>query len=366
MKVIKVMVSIVLVAFFAIACGADKEKGNAGNTVKDMSGRSVEVPADPQRILALSPGTLRLVVYLQSQDRVVGIEEFELKRKVGRPYWLAHPELHTLPVVTPGGPASINREPDIEKVLGVNPDLIFVSSMTPAVADSLQQKTGIPVVVISYGRKFGVWDDTLYNAMTLMGKVLDKEKRAAEVIDFIKKTSADVESRADGETVAEKVYIGAIGFKGLHGIESTVIDYFPFQWNGITNVAHKGESAHRFVGREELMALNPDIIFIDGGGLKLVRQDYGKKPEMYTQLKAFQNRKMYMVFPFNYYLTNVGTVLANGYAVGAVIHPEKFGDVDIKAKTDEIYKFLVGAPMYAVMEKSFGTLAGAVSLGDAQ
>ena len=76
--------------------------------VTDMAGRQVAVPLDPERIVCIGPGTLRLIVYLQAESKVAGVEDMEKMNPGGRPYWLAHPELADLPRCGPGGPASIN------------------------------------------------------------------------------------------------------------------------------------------------------------------------------------------------------------------------------------------------------------------
>lgn len=62
-------------------------------SVIDMAKRSVSVPATVNRIVALGPGALRLMTYLQATDRVVGVEDLEKGSPAGRPYALAHPEL---------------------------------------------------------------------------------------------------------------------------------------------------------------------------------------------------------------------------------------------------------------------------------
>ncbi len=48
-----------------------------------------------------------------------------------------------------------------------------------------------------------------------------------------------------------------------------------------------------------------------------------------------------------------GSVLANGYFVGKVLYPERFEDVDPGAKADEIFTFLVGKPVFSVMNEGF-------------
>ena len=96
-------------------------------TVRDMAGRSVQVPSRPDRIICLGPGTLRLIVYLGVQHKLVGIEGMEKNLPTGRPYWYANQALARLPVIGPGGPADINKDPDLEAVLSVKPQLIFVT-----------------------------------------------------------------------------------------------------------------------------------------------------------------------------------------------------------------------------------------------
>ena len=67
--------------------------------VKDMLGREVKVPENIERIVGLRAGALRLLVYMDGTDKVVGIEEAE-KRGV-RPYTIAYPELMELPLIGP-------------------------------------------------------------------------------------------------------------------------------------------------------------------------------------------------------------------------------------------------------------------------
>ena len=110
--------------------------------------------------------------------------------------------------------------------------------------------------------------------------------------------------------------------------------------------------------KEKLLTWNPDIIFIDSGGSDLIRQDYEKKPAFYQGLKAFRNKKVYTLHAFNWYVTNIGTVLIDAYAVGKVLYPKEFKDVRLEKKADEIYSFLLGKPIFKEMEKYHGRLGG--------
>ena len=166
-------------------------------------------------------------------------------------------------------------------------------------------------------------------------------------------------SRVEGLPEDQKsgLYVGGIGFKGTHGIESTETAYAPFEWVKARNIAmSEGKKGHLFVDKEKILAWNPDIIFIDSGGNELVRQDYVKKPDFYHGLKAFKNRHVHILHSFNWYMTNLGTVVADAYTVGKILYPERFDDVKLAGMADQTYHFLVGKPVYREMEKNFGSM----------
>lgn len=330
-------------------------------TLTDMAGRKVTAPFDPDRIICIGPGTLRLIVYLQAESKVVGVEDMEKMNPGGRPYWIAHhPELSKLPRCGSGGPAGINKKPDMEAVLSVKPQVIFITYMDGPLADEVQRTLGIPVVVLSYGT-LGTFDEAVYEALGIAGTILNREKRADEVVSYIETLRKKLRTRtADmSESSRPDVYVGGIGYRGAHGIESTEQRYIPFEWVGAVNVADRVKASigsHVFMDKETLLKLNPDIVFIDGGGFHLVAEDYRKKPDYYHALNAFSNQRVYTLLPFNWYTTNIGTALADAYAIGKILYKERFKDIDPEQKADAIYTDLVGRPVYQGMKKDYGPI----------
>ena len=341
-----------------ICMGADKIK------ITDTTNRSVEVTFDPQRIICYAPGTLRLICMLKATDKLVGVEEFEKTSPHTRPYIMVNADLTELPVIGTGGPGSINSEPDLEAVLKVRPDIIFTSYMEPANADTLQKKLGIPVIVLTHGR-FASFDERVFDSLRIAGKILKKEKRAKEVIAYINEARQDLLKRSQGADSDKQpsVYAGAIGYKAVQGIESTDATYTPLEWVRAKNIAKSvSQKGHLFIGKEKLLSLNPEVIFIDGGGLTLVRQDCARNPDFYKGLKALQHKRVYVLFPFNYYVTNIGIAIADAYAVGKILYPDRFEDIDIPRKADDIFTFLYGKPVYQNMIKTYGSLGQQVDL----
>jgi len=324
--------------------------------VADMGGRTVRVPRDPRRVVCLGPGSLRQICYLGAADRVVGVERLEKDFPGGRPYRMANPGLAGLPVVGPGGPAGINAEPDLEALLRVGPQVVFVSYMDPERAGAMQRKIGVPVVLLTMGR-FATFDEQVYDSLRVAGKVLAREERAEELVRYLKDAQADLAARSAGGRAGPGplVHVGGIGFKGTQGIESSDADYIPLRWLGARTLAQEVCSGgHCAVDREVLLRRDPEVVFVDAGGLSLVRADRARKPEFYRGLSAFREGKVYVLHPYNWYVTNLETAVADAYAAGKVLHPDRFADVDPQAKASEVVRFFVGQPVYGGMAESYG------------
>ena len=341
----------VLSVFWLIFCTLDVF---AQIKMKDLARREVEIPESVERIVCAGPGSLRIIVYLNAQNKVVGVEDAERRwGPSGRPYAIACKELANLPSIGPGGPGKL---PDMEALVKLNLDIIFMTYVDTRIADNIQAKTGIPVFVLSYGEtaEFG---EPLFKSFELAGYILGKERRAREVTNFIKECLDDLKKRTENIPDEKKptVYVGGLGYKGVHGIESSWANFPLFDFVNAKNVVNGiGKEGHVFIDRERLVSWDPDIIFVDEGGLELVRQDYQKRPEFYRLLKAYREEAIYGILPFNFYTTNIGTALADAYYIGKVLYPDIFGDIKPEENADRIYLFLVGKRVYREMKKDFG------------
>ena len=352
-------VLLVLALLLITGCQAASQSDNEQVIVTDLLGREVSIPAAIERVVALGPGTLRLLAYAGNLDFVVGVEQMDADSPTGKPYMLANPDLAILPVIGQGGP---NNAPDPEKILTVSPDVIFTTyAFEPATADELQSITGIPVVVLSYGGSgFGttaIFDQTVQNSILLVGQICGTMGKAQAAVDFILQAQQDLEARTKDIPESERptVYVGGLGSRGTHGIESTQGQYALLDVIYARNVVDEiGESGSIMIDREMLLEWNPDFIFIDQGGFAAVLEDYQKNPTFYESLSAVQNSQIYTQLPYNYYNTNIGTAIADAYYLGKILYPDAFADVDPVQKADEIYQALLGQPVYIQMAAAFG------------
>jgi iron complex transport system substrate-binding protein len=347
---------LLLVTLIALLTGChsptDQPPGDQ-KVINDMLGRQVKVPSQPQGVIGIGPGALRLLVYMQATSSVVGVEEIE--KRTGRPYIFAHPALQDKPTI---GPAFTG---DPELIAARKPDIIFKTYTTGAEADELQRKTGIPVVALRYINPDSTWQ-VLDSALTLMGQVLNNKERAQELIGYYQ-GMIDSLNRLTADLTPHKrpdVYLGGLSHRGTHGINSTSPWYEPFAFVHARNVAAELRKQYAknegiMVDVEQLMVWNPDIVFIDLAGNDLVRKDLMDNPPFFRKIKAFRNNQVYGVHPYNWYSTNYSTVLANAWYIASILYPEgHLGEIDPAKKANAIYSKFLGQPVYSQMKATYG------------
>ncbi len=338
-------------AFLALTFGCFSVGSKPGKTVVDTCNRTITIPENVNRIVCCGPGALRLITYMNATDRVVGVEDFEKRHREGKPYLLAHRKLLSLPSIGQGGPGKL---PNLEAIIKLKPDVIFLSYVSKSTADMIERKTGIPTVVLSYGKSATFYERDVFKSLSIVGKVLNKQKRAEQVENFIESIENDLRHRGR-KPCKLTIYVGGVGQRGVHGIESTIADYPPFRFLNLKNVASNLKAkGHVFIDKEQLLAWNPNVIFLDEGGLSLIKANYMRNIKFYNSLKAFKKGKVYGLLPYNFYATNIGTALADAYYIGKIMYPEAFKDVDVEETSNRIYSFLVGKPLYEELKKEWG------------
>ncbi|WP_135611824.1 iron ABC transporter substrate-binding protein [Methanococcoides sp. AM1] len=362
------IILLVILSCIGSGCVSSSGKSAVNNvemqTITDGLGREVTVPVAPEKIICQGPGALRYICYLGAQDKVVGVEDIELRKDENRrPYAIANPQFQNMPLI---GEYRGNTDP--EKIVAVDPDVIFWTYVQSADdADELQAKTGIPVIALNYG-DLGVYRDDMYHSLRIMAEVMEKEERGEEVIEFFDMTIEDLGSRTEDIPEEEKasVYVGGIAYRGPHGFQSTEPSYPPFELINAKNVASSLGTEHADVSKEAIIEWDPEIIFVDLSTYQTTPSavDELKTDPAYTSLTAVKNGEVYGVVPYNWYTTNHGSVLAAAYYSGEVIYPDRFQNIDAAEKADEIYVFLFGEPAYEAMNSGFSAGFGQIELNE--
>lgn len=342
--------------------------GAQARSINDAIQRDVTVPDTVNRVICSGSGCLRLLTYLQAQDMAVAVDDIESRRRTfdARPYAMANPQFKNLPIF---GQFRGFDNPELILTLEPQPQVIFKTYASSMGYDpiELQDKTGIPVVVLNYG-DLGKLRPQLYQSLRTMGEILGKQQRAETVINFIEAQITDLKKRT--VDVPEKdrpsVFVGGVAFKGPHGYQSTEPAYPPFSFLNAKNLAYDEglsgkELRHSDVSKEKIVEWNPDYLFLDLSTLQMGDQAGGlfelRTDPAYRTLTAVKEDKVYGLLPYNWYTQNYGSILANAFFIGKLIYPDRFTDIDPAAKADEIYTFLVDKPVFKNMNDTFHELA---------
>lgn len=347
-------------------CGAENTAQNGGasqpdtRTITDSAGRTVTIPETVERIVCVNVGALRYTCYMQAQDLVVGVEDYEQQeRSLTRLYnYVNYDTFASLPVI--GG----NGDPYPESIIAAGPDVIVASAFTADDADDLQSRTGIPVVVVPGSDT--TLDEGAFETIRLMGEVYGREERAEELTAYLEGVRDDLEQRTAGIPEEERpsVYVGGVSFKGVHGFEGTEANYGPFVLIHANNLADATGQAGAFdIDTEQVLAWDPDVIFLDFNGMALINEDYQQNPDYYQGLTAVREGRVYAQISFRSYASNLETALADAYYAAAVLYPEQFADIDPVEKAGEIFTALLGSNPYEDLKEG-GYAFRSIQLGE--
>ncbi len=346
-----------LISLLAIPAWAAETTGPE-KTITDGYGRSVTIPAEVKEVLCSGSGCLRYLTYLGGQDLIVGVDSIEKEPQTmdARGYALLNPQFKDYPLF-----GEFRGKDDPEKIIGIAPQLVFKTGLTGSgttattnaeEGNKLTEKTKIPVVMIPYGSLRDAKEQAeMFSALRIMGDVIGKKERADELITYIEEAISDLETRTKDipESEQKTAYVGGVSYAGAHGIISTEPAYPPFIWTHVKNVAGKMGTQHADVAKEAIVDWDPEYLFMDVGTLQMDSEggigELKNDPAL-QGLSAIKNGNVYGVLPYNFYNTNYENVLADAYFIGKTVYPDKFADIDLEKKTDEIMtKFLGASPL---------------------
>jgi len=200
----------------------------------DQTGRVVEIPNFPMRIISLVPSQTELLSYLGLEERVVGITKF-----------CKHPENWYQEKTKVGG-TKILKHSVIE---GLKPDLVIANKEENTREDIEQLSTLCPVWVSDVN----TLDDAL-NMIASIGAITQTDVLATELIQKISQSFIDF-------TVVEKRSVLYLIWKNpyITAGKQTFIDDMLGRC-GFENAIHTARYPE--LKEEDLQELNPDLVLL--------------------------------------------------------------------------------------------------------
>lgn len=213
-------------------------------TVQDGHGQEFEIMKKPQKIVVFDMGSLDTIHALEESEKVVGVPQKNL------PSYLSEFEN----VSSVGG----LKEPDLEKINQLKPDLIIISGRQEDYQETLSAIAPTLYVALESGQ---AWEDTLKNIEQL-GQILDKESEAKSHIDSLKarrdQLHEKIEKKAEKAliTLVNEGQLSAYGSGSRFGIIHDAFGYK--QADDTIEASTHGQS----VSFEYVLEKNPDVLFI--------------------------------------------------------------------------------------------------------
>ena len=255
------LVTFVFAAFPALAGGK--------TTVVDVTGREVSMELPAKKVVLAgwtgSGNPFYTLIALLGDDApktIVGMDEGLKKYRhwIWEKFSKRYPALNDIPDV--GGPPELN----VELIISLNPDVVMIPAATLKPGDEsvkILEKAGIPVVLNDFHTETM---DTHVRSIEMIGKVVGKEQRAQELIDFYKKQYTVVEDRlAKSNEEKPRVYI-EVGqdpkeYKNTYG---KIMWGVLAEHAGGDNVGAKMVERYAPVSPEAVLAANPQVIILTG------------------------------------------------------------------------------------------------------
>ncbi len=251
------------------APSAETQSAAAGITVTDMLGREATLNS-AERIVSLAPSATEILFALGVGDKIVGVDAFS-----------DYPE-------EAKGKEIVGdyNGPDVEKIVSLNPDVVFCGNTLQEELIGELENLGLPVVATE-----AVAFEDIQKSIEMMGEITGKQDAAKTIVDSINSAAENAKKNAPKEpkTVYYAMSYGDMGnwTSGPGSFINTMIELA-----GGVPVTKDATDSWLEYPVEDLVSQDPDIILVssDMGSLEDISKVQG-----YADLTAVKNGKVYQL-----------------------------------------------------------------------
>lgn len=290
--------------------------------VTDQLGREVEIKEEPQRIISSYYITSSLLIALEAEDKVVGLE---MKADTREIYKLAAPQFLELPAV--GNSKTLN----IEESLALNPDLMIIPTRLKEFIPQLEALR-IPVIAVEPESM-----EQFLGSIELIGEAIGKVDKANELIQYHLEVMEMATEMTQEVENRPSVYLAGSG-DVLKTTTSQMYQHSLIEMAGGLNVS--GELTDGYwatISPEELIKWNPEYIYAVSYadyGLEAITED-----AKYGEIDAVLNGNVYtfpsVIEPWDY--PTPSSALGILWLMNN-LHPELYSKEAYLKEAEEFYK----------------------------
>lgn len=325
--------SLVMLSLLPIVIGVSAVASSSDNDaypriIVDSSGQEVTIYKPLERIVVFNSETVETVRSLKAQDKIIGVGRYTLEDPT---YF---PELSSLP-----GVGSV-WTPDIEAVLELHPDAVFVyGTFMKSSVDEIQEalEAADPNLVVV--RVDCYIPESYEEEVRILGDVLDREEEAAEFLEFYRGAIGPIETIVSVLDESDKPAIYFESWVDFRTATQGAAWHDKLVMAGGENVFGDLALSYTDIDPESVIERNPEIVVkLCGAGsrnfggygeddpsqLEGLREEVVSRPGWGT-LDAVKNDRVYILS--NDILGGARHFIGIAY-LAKLFHPELFADLD--------------------------------------
>lgn len=270
---------------------------NDGYQVVDSQGIKIKLETKPQRIVSLTLCSDEILLSLLDEKRLAACSSRAADYGISN----IAAQAQDIPVLS---------SKSVEGVLACRPDLVIASDWLPAeLIDSLRE-VGLQVYVYKTPA-------TIAEVKTLVmkfGELVGEEERSKSVVEEMNAILSKVQEKVNKISAHERKVVMALSFMGCYGGKGSMLDDI-YKYAGVVNgAAIAGLEKNDVLAKEQLVAVNPDLIMIptwdyEGKGIENFKQEVIDDPAFST-VKAVKNKQLIQVEDKYTYCTSQYVVYA--------------------------------------------------------
>jgi iron complex transport system substrate-binding protein len=269
--------------------------------VTDQVGRTLVVPENPTRVIALAPSITEIIYDLGQERKLIGVTQYSTYPS----------EAELLPRV-----GSYVRL-DIEKIVSLKPDLcIAIKDGNPKHIVDKIVVLNIPVYVIDPRNLLQIMD-----TITRIGSLLDAENAAAVLVADMEKRIGQVQTLAKKASFKPRVFFQIDAEPLFSAGNNTFIHELIELAGGINTAA--GEDPYPRYSWEDILVLQPEIVLISSMAGGLDPENLIRSWKKWKQLSAVDNDQVFVV-EADLFDRPTPRLVDGLEAIAAIIHPELF------------------------------------------
>lgn len=269
-------------------------------TLTDDEGTEVAIPAEPAKIVSLTPAATETLFAIGAGDRVVGkVEDFSVYP----------PEAAAVPDVAVFG------DVDVERIVGLGTELVIAggSNFNPPAAIAKLRELGVPVLVL-----FAPDVETALADIELIGTAVGRPDQAAAVTERVRAAFHDVAAAVEGRPNPRVFY----ELDATQGYFGPAPDYFGTEMIRTAGgePLTSGTPGVYTIGAERILAFDPEVILLGDAAYGVTPDQVAARPgwDVLAAVKSGAVRPIDDVI-----VTRPGPRLADGIrALALAIHPD--------------------------------------------